>query len=343
MLRATASAGLPIDLAGLFREELRLCRVQPGDLVIAYTDARSDASYVAATFSAASDLGADVLQVNVPSTWTDTQADRVVERVRGATLVIDLARNPVLFLYSEALSRLLKTGTRVLKILGTEAMLRRVFPAEPQRQRVAAGASALAAGGSVRVTSAAGTDLRLETAGHHVTAQDGVADEPGAWDNWAGAFLYTTPVYGSARGSFVLDRGDVILTLNRYVQDPVRITVEGGRAICVEGGIDASLLEEWLATRDDPDAYCPAHIGWGCDERAPWSSLAANGVPDGPMDIRAAYGNTQLAFGANYGIGGQNRLRGVTSHIDLVSRACSFWVDDRLIVDKGKIVAEGLG
>ncbi len=342
MVRAHSVISLPADLGGMFREEFRLCGVRPGDTVIAYTDARTNPQYVAAVFSGASDLGADVLQVNVPATWTESKADRVIERIKGADLVVDLAGNHVLFLYSTALARLLETGTRVLKVLGSESMLRRMFPTEETRRRAAEGAKVLAAGKSVRVTSDAGTDLWMEKGDHRVIAQDAVADEPGTWDNWAGAFLYTTPVYGTARGTLVIDRGDVILTLNRYVQDPVRVTIEDGRIVRVEGGLDAVLLEEWLARRNDADAYCPAHIGWGCDHRAAWSGLSAYGLPDGPMDMRAVYGNTQIAFGANYGIGGQNQLRGVLSHIDIVARTASFCVDDLLVVDHGKIVPEGL-
>ena len=342
MVQTAPVPSLPVDLGGLFREELRLCGIRPGDTVFAYTDGRTNPQYAAAVFSAASDLGADAMQLTVPLNWNDTKADRVIERLRGADLVVDLAGNPVLFLYSAALTRLLETGTRVLKVLGTEGMLRRVFPTSETRRRADAGAKLLAAGKTIRVTSDAGTDLWMDKGDHRVVAQDGIADQPGDWDNWAGAFLYTTPVYGSARGTFVIDRGDVILSLNRYAQDPVRITVEEGRITTVEGGLDAVLLEEWLATRNDSDAYCPAHIGWGCDHRAAWSSLSANGVPDGPMDIRAAYGNTQIAFGANYGIGGQNRLRGVLSHIDIVCRAASFYVDDLIVVDHGKFIPEDL-
>ena len=60
------------------------------------------------------------------------------------------------------------------------------------------------------------------------------------------------------------------------------------------------------------------------------------------MEIRAAYGNTQIAFGANYGIGGQNQLRGVLSHIDIVCRTASFYVDDLLVLDHGRFVQENL-
>lgn len=342
MVQIAPIPSLPVELAGLFREELRLCGIRPGDTVFAYADSRTNAQYAAAVFSAASDLGADAMQLTVPLNWNDAKADRVIERLRGADLVVDLAGNPVLFLYSAALTNLLETGTRVLKVLGSESMLRRMFPTEETRRRAAEGAKVLAAGKSVRVTSDAGTDLWMDKGDHRVIAQDAVADEPGTWDNWAGAFLYTTPVYGTARGTLVIDRGDVILTLNRYVQDPVRVTIEDGRIVRVEGGLDAVLLEEWLATRNDADAYCPAHIGWGCDHRAAWSGLSAYGLPDGPMDMRAVYGNTQIAFGANYGIGGQNQLRGVLSHIDIVARTASFFVDDLLVVDHGKIVPERL-
>src|SRR5262245_54840083 len=120
MIATAPPVSLPADLAGLFREELRLCGVRPGDLVVAYTDSRTNPQYPTAAFSAASDLGADAMQVTVPLAWGEDKATRVIDRLRGANLVLDMAGNPVLFLYSEALTKLLETGTRVLKVVGTE-------------------------------------------------------------------------------------------------------------------------------------------------------------------------------------------------------------------------------
>jgi 2,5-dihydroxypyridine 5,6-dioxygenase len=44
---------------------------------------------------------------------------------------------------------------------------------------------------------------------------------------------------------------------------PVRLTMKEGYCVAIEGGIDATLLRDYMASFNDPEAYAMSHIGWG--------------------------------------------------------------------------------
>ena len=42
----------------------------------------------------------------------------------------------------------------------------------------------------------------------------------------------------------------------------------GGFVQTIEGGVDAELLSDYMASFKDPEAYAMSHIGWGLQPRA---------------------------------------------------------------------------
>jgi 2,5-dihydroxypyridine 5,6-dioxygenase len=169
--------------------------------------------------------------------------------------------------------------------------------------------------------------------------QYGISDEPGRWDSWPSGFLYCAPEEKTASGTLVLDVGDLLVMLGRYVAEPVRITVENGTIKKIAGGVDAVLLEERMDQAKDPEAYVISHIGWGTDSRARWSEIAQRGTEEGSRDVRSTYGNVQVAFGANYRLGGKNQTM---AHEDLILRRAIFELDGKTIVENGRIVPDEL-
>ena len=100
-----------------------------------------------------------------------------------------------------------------------------------------------------------------------------------------------------------------------------------------------SLSDVISSNANDPEAYIISHIGWGTDHRARWSEIAQRGTEDGAREVRSTYGNIQIAFGANYRLGGKNRTM---AHEDLILRRAKFELDGRVIVDDGRILPEEL-
>ena len=130
------------------------------------------------------------------------------------------------------------------------------------------GAELLDRAGTMRVTSDAGTDIVSDVTGTPVLVEYGFVEKSGRYDVWPGGFLATFPMHGSTNGTFVLDIGDQIFHLNKYVESRVTITVENSYISRVEGdGLDALLIDDYLKSWNDPECYATSHMGWGMNER----------------------------------------------------------------------------
>jgi len=133
----------------------------------------------------------------------------------------------------------------------------------------------------------------------------------------------------------------VILPYCRYVQDPIDIEVREGHITKITGGLDATLMRDWLAEGEvapgDRDPYAVSHLGWGLNPQCRWDSLALHG--DAPERSRAAArsfpGNFLFSTGPNTQGGGKRTTRG---HYDLPMRGCTIALDGKVVVEDGRIV-----
>ena len=331
------------DLIGMVLAELRLCNVNSRETVVLFSDTRTNPNYVAAFMAAAKELASSVFEIKVPflpqGNGTTTDLAPVIRILKEADLVVDLSTGSVLYLYGKGLTDVLSNGARVLQVKANEEQLRRCFPTQEVRNRTIKGAERLEQSSTIRVVSKAGTDIRMRKNGRKGLTQYGISDERGRWDSWPSGFLYCAPEEESANGMLVLDVGDLLVMLGRYVSQPIRILVENGTIKKIEGGVDAVLLEERMAQAHDPEAYIISHIGWGTDPRARWSEIAQRGTEEGSRDVRSTYANVQIAFGANYRLGGKNQTM---AHEDLILRQARFELDGDVIVDDGRIIPQEL-
>src|SRR2546427_12225134 len=86
----------PATLASLFRAELELCNVRPGETITVLSDLASRREYVSAAFAAAHALGADIygMCVNAAPSWdrlgaaTAGRCKGAGEAVKGSDLLI---------------------------------------------------------------------------------------------------------------------------------------------------------------------------------------------------------------------------------------------------------------
>jgi 2,5-dihydroxypyridine 5,6-dioxygenase len=337
----TVSDRLGTDLVPLFTEELRLCRVEPGETVLVLSDSLSPPAYETAILGAARALGAHAVALTLPL-GHDLQFPPLVARAwQSADLAVPLFRHRP-WLYSDAHNEALASGTRSLMVQEPPDILRRLLPHPDVRRRSEAGAARLGRATTIRLHSDAGTDLVLRKDGRTGIGQYGVADVAGRWDHWPSGLVACAPLEGSAEGTLVLDRGDIVLNLGRYVTDPVTMTLEEGRITRFDGGTDAVLLREFFAKAGDDKAYVVSHVGWGTEHRALWHLIGHRFAQGGGvMDAESYLGNMQIAFGSNFAsfLGGSNRT---SFHIDLPTRNHSIWLDDELVVERGTIVPADL-
>ena len=96
-----------------------------------------------------------------------------------------------------------------------------------------------------------------------------------------------------------------------------------------------------LAAPDDRDPYAVSHLGWGLNPQSLWYGIALNG--DEPERSRAAArtfpGNFLFSTGPNTQGGGTRKTRG---HYDVPMRDCTMMLDNKVIIEKGRIVDENM-
>lgn len=339
MRRVPTNPAVGAELVGMFKRHLELCQVSGGQSVVAFTNTMTNPNYPAALLGAGAMIGADVFQIVVPTNNDWMRSRAIVDAWKSADLVIGMLQSTdTHWIYSDAHNEALDAGTRTLMIEEPEDILRRLFPDDEVRRRGEAGGTILEKGATVRITSEAGTDLKMSKAGRKGAVQYGIADAPGRWDHWPSGLVSTAPVEGTAEGTLVIDSGDILLALGRYVESPIRLTFREGRVRAIEGGTDARLMRDFFEAAHDDRAYEISHIGWGTEHRANWNAVGLRyWEGGGVMDAESYYGNMQIAFGSNFfrNLGGENH---VPFHLDVPTRHHSFWVDDTQVLDAGRFL-----
>jgi 2,5-dihydroxypyridine 5,6-dioxygenase len=254
-----------------------------------------------------------------------------VETLKKAEFVVDL----LLLLHSPEQVEILEAGTRMLLVVEPPEILERMPPTVELRRQIEGGSEILKRARTLRVTSPAGTDVEMKLGQYPVVTQYGYTDERGRWDHWPSAFLYTWPNEGGTNGRVVLNKGDFVWPLNRYLEAPVSLTIQDGYIRKIEGGDEARLLREQMESFRDPEAYAVSHIGWGVDKRADWFSLKKLPASVG-TDPRSYFGNVQFSTGPNTEAGGN---RHTIAHFDMPMRGCTLTLDGQAVVRDGAVVA----
>ena len=336
----------PAKLAMLFRKQFELCKVGPGQTVAIVSDLGTRREYIQAAFAAADEIGFDIYEmcVNMIPGWTKVGVP-TIGKCKG-TLEALLACDMILIfhvpLFAAWLGKVQRAGVRVQMIIDAPDDLEQLQSPPGLKEAVLHAHARYEAAREVRVTSPHGTDLRYRVGEYPVMSQYGMADAPGRFDHWGVGLIHTFPNEGSAEGTVVINPGDiVILPYCRYVVDPVRLTIQGGHVTAIEGGVDATLMREWLrrgeAQEGDRDPYALSHLGWGLNPQCRWDSIALYG--DAPERSRAAArcfpGNFLFSTGPNTQGGGKRTTRG---HYDVPMRDCTIALDDEVVVDDGRLV-----
>ena len=343
-----------IDLLSLFRRELELCKVHPGEVMAVLSGPNTRPDYAEAFVAAGQQLGAEVFHLHLPqpvasgrqtpttalgALWAVTPLRWPVSGVdilKKAAMLVDL----VGLLHSPEQVEIQKAGTRVLMVVEPPDILGRMVARPDTRARVEAAGRKIAAASELRITSPAGTELtyKLGQYSRSPILQYGYTDQPGRWDHFPGAFAYTWPNEGQSEGVIVLRPGDIIFPFKEFVRSEVRITVRKGFITDISGGFDAEHLAHFMAAWNDPDAYAMAHIGWGLDEMALWNGISLiNKESAIGQDGRAFYGNVLWSAGPNTDVGGS---RTTLAHLDIAMKGASLYLDGETMVRDGDIVPD---
>jgi 2,5-dihydroxypyridine 5,6-dioxygenase len=336
------------ELIKLFGDVLDLCKVHGGETFAVLTEGGERSAHADAWLIAAQERGATSFQVNVPKRVpiTDSRTKQTalsgntgaMSALKTADMIVDL----IGLLWSAEQQQLQAAGARILMCRNPLENMIRMFPTAELRRRVEAAAAVLGNAREMHVTSPGGTDVLYKLGQYPVITQYGYTDEPGRWDNCPGGFLYSGGNDGCVDGTVVIDAGDIILPFKRYLDNPIRLTIDRGVVTDIEGKhTDGRILRDYMARYNDPRAYAVSHVGWGMDEKATWDYLATSPIAGESVgvDARAFYGNVLFSTGPNSELGGTNDT---ACHLDIPLRGCSLTLDGTPILDAGTIVPREL-
>jgi leucyl aminopeptidase (aminopeptidase T) len=166
---------------------------------------------------------------------------------------------------------------------------------------------------SIRITTRAGTDLRLKTGGRKAKPDDARITEKGSYGNLPGGEAFFAPIEGSAEGTLVFDGS---FPLTGLLDQPMYLTVANGRVVSVADHPCRPQLEE-LFVKYGPDSRTIAEMGVGTLDTA---IISGNVLED-----EKVLGSVHIALGDNASMGGTVH---VPMHMDGIMRQPTVWLDN---------------
>src|SRR5690606_6084394 len=236
------------DMISAWKQVLTLSKVTPGQTVTILSGATTYPQSLQCATIAAQGLGAIVNRLDLPPVNGEKALSRDTLAYLGTTPLTgnkaaiaalkesDLVLDLMTLLFSPEQHDILKSGTKILLAVEPPEILARMVPTEADRERVKAATARIEKAKEMRITSAAGTDLRCALGEFPAIAEYGYCDEPGRWDHWPSGFTLTWPNERQAQGRIVLDKGDILLPQKRYLTEAVTLKIENGYCTAIEGG-----------------------------------------------------------------------------------------------------------
>jgi leucyl aminopeptidase (aminopeptidase T) len=271
----------------------------------------------------AADAGADAVLALISERASHAaEPPRSVAEAMAAADVI-LAPTVQSLSHTAARKRASEAGARCATLPGvTEEMLARVMSADMEglRRNGHAIAEALDRASEAHVTSAIGTDLRLDLSGRKAIPDAGELTETGAFGNLPCGEGFIAPVGGN--GALVIDGSMAGVGL---VDEPVELVIERGHLTSARGGQGMAFME--LLTEHGKDGTNVAELGIGTNERAKLTGEI--------LEDEKILGTCHVAFGASAAIGGTVQ---VPVHLDCVVMKPTVELDGEAIVRDGELL-----
>ena len=118
--------------------------------------------------------------------------------------------------------------------------------------------------------------------------------------------------------------------MRRIPNTPVRLTVENSKIVAIDGGSEAVEFKKYLEAFGDPNMLKMAHVAYGFNTGAQMTGYI--------VEDERVWGCTEWGIGyvspTDLPPYGQDAI----SHCDGLCVNSSVWLDDRQIMDEGKIV-----
>lgn len=173
---------------------------------------------------------------------------------------------------------------------------------------------------NIRLTTPLGTDITMNFEGRVFEPDTGII-EGNEFGNLPGGEVYTGPMEETSNGVVYIDgvMGGVGL-----LNQPIKITVENGYAVKIEGGEEAEKLKE-LLDQFGKEAYNIAELGIGSNHMA----ILTGSV----LEDEKVFGTVHVALGNNASYGGKVT---VGIHLDGIIKSPTLVADGEVVIVDGE-------
>jgi len=183
----------------------------------------------------------------------------------------------------------------------------------------------------MKLTTTTGTNIEFDNdPTRPFRCHVGYADTPGS--HMMAGQIGWAPKFETINGIIAFD-GSIVPPIGP-VKEPVKLHVERGKIVKIEGGKDAADYEAWLRSFNDPNMFNMAHVCYGCN---PSAKLTGNILED-----ERVWGCTEWGVGhIGPSIAPPDGIP-AASHSDGICLNTSVWLDGEQLLDKGKVVHKDL-
>jgi aminopeptidase len=170
------------------------------------------------------------------------------------------------------------------------------------------------------ITTRYGTRLNLSLANRHGYIDTGSTKKPGQFSNLPAGEAYIAPLETSSQGSIAIDGSFAPIGL---LHGKVFLEIKNGQIIRING--HKKLKSIFTKYGKKERTLCEFGVG---------TNYKAKIIGE-VLEDEKARGSIHIAFGNNLGFGGKNKAR---IHLDGVIKAPNVWLDEKLIIKRGKIL-----
>jgi leucyl aminopeptidase (aminopeptidase T) len=182
----------------------------------------------------------------------------------------------------------------------------------------------------IRTKTPAGTDIVAEMNPNYKWIKTSGIITPNKWGNLPGGETFTTP--GEVNGTFVVDGvvGDYLCAKYKSLEaHPLTVIIKGNRLVEAYSANQELRDEFWAYTHTDENSDRVGEFAIG-------TNIALSSVVGNILQDEKIPGN-HIAFGNPYGAHTGADWYSAT-HIDVVGKDFSIWIDDQQIMEHGKFL-----
>ena len=331
-----------------FLELVQLCKIKKDEKIIVLTETISREINFQLLEAALKQTDLTFTHIDIPtkpyklepiikSTGASNILDgenQYISKLKKSDIIFDLSKEGLM--HSKQTKEILSNGTRIMNISDEHPeILSRLKPEKKLKNLVKDAVAKCRNASYMRITSDAGTDLKINMKKTNTVGVWGWTDRPGTLAHWPGGLVVSFPNSSCVNGRLVFQSGDINLTFKKYFDTEVIFDIENDFITKISGnGSDKKLIEKYLNSFGDKNAYATSHVGWGLNNKSRYEALTMYDKSDlNGTELRALSGCFLYSIGAN-----EFANRYTDGHFDLPMMDCTIYLDDEMVINKGEVI-----